>query len=189
MHASSIATKYGAVLFVGMSGVGKSTTLGAFLQRGYTMLADDITGIILNEQQIPVAIPAFPRNKLREDAATSLGHDISKLPTTRSGLKKYELYVPSQLAPDGLPLFRIYQLGTSNTNEFEITAVQPFEYFGSIVKNTYRQHFLDGLEMRVPHFDMISCVARHAEMRRVVRPRGIPTLDRVVSLIEADLAN
>ena len=43
LHASAIETDQGAVLFMGDSGMGKSTTLQAFIKRGYKMLADDIT--------------------------------------------------------------------------------------------------------------------------------------------------
>jgi ABC-type multidrug transport system fused ATPase/permease subunit len=58
MHASAIQTARGAVLFVGPSGNGKSTLVAAFLHRGYRMLADDVTGVIVDAASGPVALPA-----------------------------------------------------------------------------------------------------------------------------------
>src|SRR5262245_57475467 len=48
LHASAIRCSRGAVLFMGPSGYGKSTLAGSMLQRGYSMIADDKTGVVLN---------------------------------------------------------------------------------------------------------------------------------------------
>ena len=45
LHASSIKGPDGAVIFVGSSGMGKSTLLSAMNARGYAMIADDITAL------------------------------------------------------------------------------------------------------------------------------------------------
>ena len=45
LHGSAIETKAGAVIFVGASGVGKSTLAAAFHARGYRILADDVSSI------------------------------------------------------------------------------------------------------------------------------------------------
>ena len=45
-HASAVEFEAGAVLFLGRSGAGKSSLLGALLKRGHAMLADDVAGIV-----------------------------------------------------------------------------------------------------------------------------------------------
>ena len=45
-HASAIEFEAGAVLFLGRSGAGKSSLLGALLKRGHAMLADDVAGVV-----------------------------------------------------------------------------------------------------------------------------------------------
>ena len=45
-HASAVEFEAGAVLFLGRSGAGKSSLLGALLKRGYAMLADDVAGVV-----------------------------------------------------------------------------------------------------------------------------------------------
>ena len=83
LHASAILTDKGAILFVGHSSVGKSTLLGAFLKRGYRMLADDVTGVVLGKDGMPLALPAFPRAKLWADSVKRLGHDKDALSRVR----------------------------------------------------------------------------------------------------------
>jgi len=45
-HASAVEFEAGAVLFLGDSGAGKSSLLGALLKRGHAMLADDAAGVV-----------------------------------------------------------------------------------------------------------------------------------------------
>jgi hypothetical protein len=93
LHASAIQTTRGAVLFVGPSGHGKSTLLAALLQRGYAMLADDVTGITLDAAGGAIASPAFPCLRLRADAAAKLQHSYEGLRHVRAPLDKYQLPV------------------------------------------------------------------------------------------------
>ena len=60
LHASAIETQAGAVLFAGPSGIGKSSLAAALVERGNTMLADDVTGVVLDAAGRPVALSAFP---------------------------------------------------------------------------------------------------------------------------------
>ena len=59
-HASAVEFEAGAVLFLGRSGAGKSSLLGALLKRGRAMLADDVAGVVLDAGGRPVALPAYP---------------------------------------------------------------------------------------------------------------------------------
>jgi hypothetical protein len=72
LHASVIATRRGAVLFMGPCGAGKSTLLGAFLTAGYTMLADDKAGLVLNQDGIPEAMSGCPVIRLTRHAVSEL---------------------------------------------------------------------------------------------------------------------
>jgi len=46
LHANAIVVDGGAVLFMGESGVGKSTTAAAFNQKGYAIAADDVCATV-----------------------------------------------------------------------------------------------------------------------------------------------
>ena len=58
LHAASVATKAGAVLLLGRSGIGKSSLAAALVERGYPLLADDVTGVTLDAGGRPVVLPA-----------------------------------------------------------------------------------------------------------------------------------
>lgn len=64
LHASAVQTSAGAVLFAGHSGSGKSSLLAALVARGYTMLADDVVGIVLDARGRPVVLSAHPGCRL-----------------------------------------------------------------------------------------------------------------------------
>ena len=72
-HASAVEFETGAVLFLGRSGAGKSSLLGALLKRGRAMLADDVAGVVLDAGGRPVALPAYPRLRLCADVVDALG--------------------------------------------------------------------------------------------------------------------
>jgi hypothetical protein len=94
LHASAIQTDLGAVLFTGHSGAGKSTLLAAMVQRGYAMLADDITVVQFGADGAPVAIPGYPCTRLWADAAAKLNHPTEPLRRVREALEVFTSGAP-----------------------------------------------------------------------------------------------
>ena len=185
-HAATIATKYGAVLFTGPSGAGKSTLLNTFLKRDYRMIADDITGVILDDARKPIVLPGFPRTKLWADAAQALNQDTSMLKPTRPGLQKYELLMESKFEAKVTPLHRIYRLTTNTQGELKLTRLQSIYNFRYILLNTYREQFLDGLAMRPQHFALVTEIARHTTMNVLSQPAYAYQFEQAADLIERD---
>ncbi len=64
LHAAAVATEAGAVMLLGRSGIGKSSLAAALVERGYPLLADDVTGVMLDAGGRPVALPAFAHQRL-----------------------------------------------------------------------------------------------------------------------------
>lgn len=186
MHASAIHTDFGAVLFCGNSGVGKSTLLGEMLRRDYPMMVDDVCAVVLDDAEQPIVLPGYPRTRLWADSAAKLEVDTDGLQKTRPTLDKFERQLPEQFYDQSAPMHRIYLLGTSNSDEIELTPLQAIDTFSTVLHNTYRNTFLDGLEMRGPHFSMVSKVATTVPVNRVVRPSAAFRLTELANLIEAD---
>lgn len=187
LHASAIGTEQGAVLFAGTSGVGKSTLLGELLNRGYSMMVDDVCGIVDDPVAGPLVLPGYPRTRLWADAAKRLDVETDGLVRTRPTLEKYERQIPEAFWDEPAPLRSLYVLGTSNRDEFTIERLPRVRAFGAVLHQTYRRLFLEGLDMRASHFALATAVAATAHVNRVTRPSGGFRLGELADLIEADL--
>ena len=110
LHANAALTPNGAVAISGESGAGKSTTLTALLQKGCSMLADDILALQMNPQgQVEVALGA-PQMNLLDDAAQSLHYDVSGSPRHRWRSGKSIVSTHEYMAETPAPLKALYLL-------------------------------------------------------------------------------
>ena len=187
IHAGAVHTDQGALLFTGHSGIGKSTLLGELMRRGYKMMVDDVCAVTLDPAGQPVVLPGYPRTRLWRDAARKLEQDILAMERTRPSMEKYERQAPEQFWDQPDPLHRIYLLTTSNLPELKLEPLPRIQTFNIVLHNTYRQQFLDGLEMRSPHFGLAAAVAKSAGVTRVTRPMHTFQLTELADLIEQDL--
>jgi hypothetical protein len=188
LHASAILANGKAVLFCGVSGVGKSTLAGAFFKRGYPVLADDICALSPGDDGMPMVLPGFPQIKLWADATRELEEDFASLPRVRQDLKKYGLLLKAGFCAEPTHLDRIYVLRTTNADRFEMVTLNGLEKFGALIKNTYRFRFTEGLGSKLEHFNQCAVVGRHADARQVTRPMRGFRIDELMDLIEKDFA-
>ncbi len=184
MHASVINTPRGAVLFSGPSGAGKSTLLGEMMRRGYRMMVDDVCGVVLDSHNLPMVVPGYPRTRLWADSAAKLDVSTVGLPRTRQMLDKYECQLPDQFHDSTVPMHQIYLLANSTNTELKIEGLPAIHKFEAVLQNTYRNSFLDGLELRQPHFSMASHVARQVPVNRAIRPSAGFRLTEFADMIE-----
>jgi hypothetical protein len=187
LHASAIQVNGKAVLFCGVSGIGKSTLAGAFLKRGYPVLADDICALSSGYDGIPLVLPAFPQLKLWADALRKLEKDLASLAKVRLELEKYGLPLEDRFCSEPIPLERIYVLNTTNADRIEMAAVTGLDKFNTLVKNTYRFRFTEGLGSKPEHFQQCTMVGRHADIQQVTRPRRGFGIAALADLIEKDM--
>jgi hypothetical protein len=187
LHASGIGGSQGAFLFTGPSGIGKSTLLGELLRRGHKMLVDDVCAVTPDSAGYPVVQPAYPRTRLWADSASKLTVETAGLDRTRPDMEKYERQIPAQFWDQPAPLRRIYHLATTNQDELRLAPLPRIQTFSAVLHNTYRHVFLDGLEMRQSHFDLVAAVASQVGVTRVVRPSGVFKLVELADLIEQDM--
>jgi hypothetical protein len=188
LHASAIRANGKAVLFCGSSGIGKSTLAGAFFKKGYPVLADDICALSPGDDGIPMVLPGFPQIRLWADATRELEEDCTSLPKVRQELEKYGLPLQEGFCTKPTPLGRIYVLGTTNTDRFEMVPVNGQEKFNALMRSTYRFRFTEGLGSKPEHFNQCTAVGRHAEVRKITRPGRGFRLDELMELIEKDFA-
>ena len=186
LHASAVEIGGGAALFAGASGSGKSTLLAALVDRGYPMLADDVTGVVLDDGGRPTALPAFPCVRLWADAVDALGWRERTRGRVRDELDK-------QLAPvdlfhaSPLPVRAVFALASHNRDEFRIDGSPAGDAFHLLLGHTYRRRFLRGLARRPEHFRVLAAMARRVPVTSVTRPAHPYRLGALADEIERRL--
>jgi hypothetical protein len=186
MHASTIQTARGAVLFVGPSGHGKSTLLAALVQRGYAMLADDVTAVSVESPSSPVAYSAFPRLRLCGDAAVRLNYPVEELqPVISWDAEKYHVPVTC-FCPNPLPVHAIYTLGVHAKQDILLEPVSTVQRFTIVATNTYRYEYLEGLGQRQTHFKAAAQMANAVHIGSITRPASPYMLDELVDRLSVE---
>lgn len=172
LHASAVAVGERAIVLVGASGAGKSTTAAAFAKLGYPILSDDIVALVEHRNTFLVQ-PAYPRIRLWSKSVDILYGKPDALPrivpTHPTWDKRYlDPTLGLQFQEEPLPLGAIYLLG-SRTAEPAAPYIEPVptqQALMSLIANTYANVLLDK-EMRTREFKCLSQVVGLVPVRRV----------------------
>lgn len=183
LHASAVMTEKGAVLFVGRSGIGKSTTLGALCRLGFTMVADDIAAIT-SDGTVKI-VPGYPTIKLRGDAVRQFGYGAVGR-ELRLKVDKYAVAVES-FAPDALPVARIFVLDRHDDPEIRIEPLDFSNAFKCLYDFTFRRRFYNGMGLRQLHFEALSNLVKSVDIRRIYRPNDFALIETLAGQIAGQL--
>ena len=181
-HAGAIATKAGAVLFAGRRGAGKSSLLGKFVERGYTILSDDVVGVALDAGR-PVALPAFPRLRLRVDALDRLGwwgRERGRI--CRDA--KYEVPVEEWFHAGSLPIRAFCELQTHRRDDVEVEPAPEAAAFRRMRTRTYRASLEFCAGQRPRQFGILAVMGNGVPFAHVRRPAQPFLLDTLADEVE-----
>ena len=169
IHSCCVLTDKGAVLVMGRSGAGKSTTLGGLLELGLPMMADDVTGLRISDDGTPLAIPAFPSIRLWKDSLAKLGHTSEGLALVRKDMQKY--YLPSGTFHDQPePIRGIAYISAGNAAELKREIIEPAHKVETLSRFIFRKNFIDGMKLRRFAFQTVAATVRDLPMVRIIRP-------------------
>lgn len=185
LHASAIQTPAGAVLFGGACAAGKSTLLGAFVQRGYPMLADDKSGIFVDADGVARVLPGFPRIRLTPRALAKLRLS-TRGERIRPAIAKYMLPV-DRFCAEAVPIRAVYLLEPHNRDDIRIESPAGMARFELLRSAIYRPRFLRAAPHRQATFVALKAAFTQARVARIQRPQTPFMLDELVDRITADL--
>ena len=186
LHAAAVATEAGAVLLLGRSGIGKSSLAAALVERGYPLLADDVTGVMLDAGGRPVALPAFAHQRLWAHTLDEMHWRGRAQSRVQRGLEKY--WVPSQRAcAVPLPVCAAFVLEANDHPDIGIEPASPGSAFRLLWKNTHRRRVMSAMGQRLAHFRAVTATARRVPVARMTRPRYPFLLDALADHVEAHL--
>lgn len=171
LHGSANFIKHGAIIFVGPAGVGKSTIATALAQKGYKILADDISAIANISENTYEVMPGYPQTKLCHDSAKLLVENHNSLQQVTQSIEKVRYSVLKNFQIEPAPLKAICILIASEQSTVTIKRISGIEKFNQLVKNTYRCRFLGPLGLEKDHFTLCSQVSSHTDVFAIYRPR------------------
>lgn len=189
LHAAAVQAKGagGAVLLCGLSGAGKSTTSFVLSQHGHRKLADDISAIALDQQQVLVE-PGLAHSKLMVDA-------LAKLDVATEGLRpvvhKANKYVvpPVEYLAVRQPVREIIELVALPDAPLGMQELKGVEKIGALDRHTAGTTVMGRFGLRGMHMAWLTRIATRVPVFRLTRPTGQDTTDEIVRLLETHWAS
>ena len=186
LHAAAVRTTAGAVLLLGHSGHGKSSLAVALVERGYALLADDVTGLVLRDER-PTALPSFASMRLWKQTLEKMRMSLVVRSRVRQGLEKYWVKASSACA-QALPVRAAIVLTPSHGTDIRMAALPPNDAFWLLCEHTHRKRALRSMGQGPTLFRIAAAMARQVPMLRVWRPRHPFLLEELANHVEARMA-
>ena len=182
LHGNAVEmTDGGGLICVGQSGVGKSTTAAAMMQRGYKIIADDVCPITA----AGVVIPGMPRMKLWDDAANKLSISTIGLNHVMPGVTKYNVPLKDAYAKHPLEVKVLVELDSHEGDDILVEPVFGVEKFMLLRRNSYRYEYLLAMNAMSDHFKKSEQFIAGLTMFKVSRPKDGFAIDGLLdNLIE-----
>ncbi|MBK9713270.1 MAG: serine kinase [Kouleothrix sp.] len=185
LHASSVAVRGAAVVFLGESGEGKSTMAAAMHARGHAVVVDDVVAIDLSGAGAPLVLPAFPQLKLWPEATSLLGDRPEALALLHPEMEKRARPARNGFLRQPLPLAAIYVLAEGPCPEIE--PLRPQAAFAELLRFSYAVGLLGSTASTPAHFRQCVELAGRAPIFRLRRQRSLLALPKIAQLVEQHL--
>ncbi len=185
LHGSAVKVSDHGAVFLGDSGIGKSTLAGALQKQGYPLLADDICAITISASGKALIIPGFPRLKLWADTLTQFAEDRQGLNRVHQDEAFEKYFYPAQnVATEPVVVGSVFVLQSHDKDEFEVAALTGVEKIDPLFENTFRPEFLEGIGSKNEHFKQCAAVAAQSQIWRLTRPQKGFLLKELIAQLE-----
>lgn len=190
LHGSALGVNGHACGFLGDKGAGKSTTAGAFLRAGHSLLTDDIIAIDGLEHGAGRIKPAFPQVKLTREASDALASaHLTERPGVPLVREKQRYLLGAGFSEETLVPGTFFLLRRG-----EALAVERLDAkvrMKAFLRFSYGTRF--GMQAITPamaasHARQCAALANTAQAAILTVPHDLTALDRVVAFVEAELA-
>ena len=187
LHAAAVQTKAGAALLLGASGIGKSSLAAALGQRGFPLIADDVTGVVRDADCQAIALPGVSRQRLWAHTLDEMRWRGRAQRPVPAGIAKWWLQAVRSCAVPLPVCIALVLEADDHPDGFCIDPVSPGCAFWLLWAHTHRRRALDALGQRPAHFYIINALLRRVPVARVTRPRHPFLLDALADHVAAHL--
>ena len=169
IHASAVEINGKAVLFSADSGFGKSTTCLGLQNLGYSVIADDICAIQLNQLGEPVVFPGYPQLKLWQDSIDEIG--LKKVDErVRIGEDKFRFNVKDNFSKIPLPIEALFFINKKDQDEVSINEIRSLDKIKKMMTNIFRPFFVKSHDQQKRNFILISKIGDNSNFYDLTRP-------------------
>lgn len=183
LHGSVIEIGGEAVIFLGNSGDGKSSTAAALHAAGYKLVNDDVAPITLGDRPAFLE-PGFPQIKMSPETAAALGYDFDSLPIIHPESVKRGYRPQHSFSRSPLNIKRIYVLdyGLEFASKPIPASLATMELSRHSRPTTLYQRG------DAQHFFQCANLVKEQTIYRLERPKSLELLPQIADFIKADLA-
>lgn len=183
IHCSAVADRNGAVLICGESGAGKSTLTAALLDRGFRLMADDMTFVSCIPGVGAAAAPAFPYQKLCRDAALAKGYRLEELLYIDEEKDKFLVPYRGAFCTKPAAVRGLLVLGVTSGDEVEACGMEGVQKLYAAADNLFLRHLL-GKRRYEPWIGQLCLeLAAAVPMAYVARPAAADTTGQVTARV------
>jgi hypothetical protein len=187
LHATAMLVNDQAIAFLGDSGVGKSTLAATFLQKGYTLLTDDVLALAFKGEGVWVR-PGIARVKLNPDSADAVFSGRRSIPMNSFTSKMIFALQDSQHGSREVPLRALYVLPHKpSQSRIMVRRLSGRASFLPIVQNTFNDTVLHPDRLK-QQFAFAARLASLIPIKRLSYPRRLDLLPSVADAILADVS-
>jgi hypothetical protein len=180
LHGSAVETRWGAMIFVGAQGIGKSTLAAQFYRRGYRLMSDDVCAVTGSDGKLQV-LPALSHFRLCADAYERL----APAPDARFNIDKFVVPMHEGYCPASAPLKAIHILADREDGDPQFEIVRGFDRVQRLLENLYRPQYLKGQETQSDLMRLAGHIAQETPIVRVSRKRDPELIDGLIDFLEA----
>lgn len=168
LHGSVVNINGWAVVFLGNKKAGKSTTAAAFVQKGFSVLADDLAVTTMRANRFYIQ-PGYPKLRLRPASVAALHPQMPDLPVVYSDRNSRFANIESNFHQTELPVAAIYVLSRSDetTGSPFIEKLGLHERLIELGKNTFGNYVVTTNEMRKEEFRILGLLTLNVPVSRL----------------------
>ncbi len=183
LHGSAVETRWGAMVFVGAQGAGKSTLAAHFHRKGYRLLSDDVCAVTSSAEGLQI-LPALAQVRLCEDAYERLGAPAG----SRFDVDKYVVPMGAGYCPDPVSLRAIHLLCDKPTETPRFEVLRGFDRLQRLLENLYRPHFLKGQQTQADLMRLAGQIVQQSALVAVTRQPDGTEMEALVRFLESTWA-
>jgi hypothetical protein len=183
LHGSAVETPWGAMIFVGAQGAGKSTLAAEFHRCGFRLLSDDVCAVQARDNTLEV-LPALTQIRLCDDAYHRLGTPAN----AGFNVDKFVLPLGKGYCPHPVLLRAIHVLEEQNEETPRFHPLCGLDRIRRLLGNLYRSQYLIGQKTQSDLFRLAGQIAQKAEVVSVFRRRDVNAIRNLVTFLESTWA-